>query len=377
MSQTADVVIIGGGVIGCAAALELAKAGLKVVLLEKGDIGGGASSASAGLIVPLHATDDGQRTPRFDFYWASSALFPDLIADLEETTGIRTDYDPSGSMRIALTEDEEELLRESFEGWNSLPELAVEWVDGRTLRSMEPDLSPEVRCGVISRDEQSLHPGRYTKALARAAIRHGADIRTGCPVTGVKQQDGKFRAVRTPDGEIAAGELIVAAGAWSRLPCSWFGVHIPVAPARGQMVAVRPDARSLTRPLFSYNGAVLPRVDGTVHVGATVELVGFDARTTAEGIASVLAMIPRLAPPLNPAALERAWAGLRPWCEDGSPVIGRLPGCEGVTVASGHFKMGIVGSPITARILKTLIADNRLDPLAEPFSPERFAGNTP
>jgi glycine oxidase len=112
-------------------------------------------------------------------------------------------------------------------------------------------------------------------------------------------------------------------------------------------------------------------------VGSTVELVGFDTRTTAEGIASILATVPRLLPALKGAALERTWSGLRPWCEDGLPAIGWLPGCEGVTLASGHFKLGIVGSPITAQAVKNLLVDGRVDPLISPFTPDRFSENRP
>jgi glycine oxidase len=254
-----------------------------------------------------------------------------------------------------------------------MDELTVEWVDGKSLRQDEPDLSPEVRCGVISRDEQSIHPGRFTQALARGAIGRGAQIRTGCPVTAIRHREGRFLGVTTPEGEIDAGELLIAAGAWSRVPCAWLGIDVPISPCRGQMLSLRPDAASLSRPLFSYNGAVLPKPDGTIHVGATVELVGFDTRTTAGGIATVLEIVPRLVPGLSEAVLENTWSGLRPWCEDGIPAIGRLPGCQGISLASGHFKMGILGSPITARTVRRLVVDNVVDPLIAPFSPSRFS----
>ncbi len=373
MADTADVVIIGGGVIGCAIAYDLAGAGLKVILLEQEAVGSGASSAAAGLIVPLHAAEEGERTPLFELYLASARRFPDLVAELEEATGLRVDFDRSGPLRVAATEDEEELLRESFEAWERIEALTVEWVDGKTLREMEPELAPDVCCGVFSKDESRLHPGRFTRALACGAAQRGARIRTGCPALGVRQRNGRFEAVQTLDGEISARELIIAAGAWSRVPCAWFGVHVPIGPARGQMVALRPPTRLLRHSLLSFNGAIHPALDGTVHVGSTLELVGFDTRTTAEGIATILGILPRLLPALNPAPVERVWAGLRPWCEDGLPAVGRLPGCEGAILAGGHFKLGILGSAITARTVKTLVADGQVDPLIAPFTPQRFA----
>ncbi len=373
MAETADVIIIGGGVIGCATAYELAGSGLRVTLLERGTVGGEASSASAGLIVPLHATERGQRTPLFDFYWASLRLFPGLVAELEGATGMRLEYDPLGPVRVAVTDDEEARLRESFDGWSGIEGVSVEWVDGKALRDAEPGLGPEVRCGVISHDEPYLHPGRLTEALARAAVLRGAEVRAACPALGVRQRGGRFAAVHTPDGEVAGGELIIAAGAWSRVACGWFGVDAPIGPARGQMASVRPAARALRRGVTASTGSLLPRPDGSVHVGATVEHVGFDSRNTPEGVVAILSALPRLVPALNRATLERCWAGLRPWCADGAPAVGRLPGCEGVSLASGHFKLGITGCAITARALRALILEGRTDPLAAPFSPERFA----
>ena len=373
MAKTADVVILGGGVIGCAAAYELAGAGLKVALLERGAIGGEASSASAGLIVPLHATKRGRRTPLFDFYWASSRRFPGLVAEVEEATGIRVEHLPRAPIRAASTEAEEADLRESFEGWRGIEGVSVTWLDEKGLRDAEPGLGPEVRCGVVPEDESCVHPGRLTEALARAAALRGAAVRTACPVLGVRHRDGRFEAVLTPDGEVSAGELVIAAGAWSRVVSGWFGADVPIGPARGQMLAVRPSVPALRHAISSSRGTILPKPDGSVHVGATVEHVGFDNRNTPEGIAAVLSAIPSLAPALNRATLERCWSGLRPWCADEAPAIGRLPGCEGVVLASGHFKLGITGCAVTAQALRTLIVDGRVDPLAAPFSPERFA----
>jgi glycine/D-amino acid oxidase-like deaminating enzyme len=238
---------------------------------------------------------------------------------------------------------------------------------------VEPTLAPEVQCGVLSRDEQCLHPGRLVRALARAASHKGAAIRTGCPALGVRQEDGRFEAVSIPDGEISAGQLVVAAGAWSPVPCSWFGAEVPISPARGQMVSLVSTSQVVRRPIFSYNGAVLPKLDGSVQIGSTVELVGFDVRPTAEGIASILEVVSRLTPGLGTLPIDRIWAGLRPWCEDGVPAIGRLPGCENVSLASGHFKLGILGSAITAQTVADLVAHDRVDPLIEPFSPSRFS----
>jgi len=167
-------------------------------------------------------------------------------------------------------------------------------------------------------------------------------------------------------------ELHALAGAWSRVFCEALDISIPIAPARGQMLAVTTIRRLLQRPINSSKGALVPRADGSVHVGATVEHVGFDKRNTPEAIADLLERGTAVVPTLSDGRVERMWSGFRPFCEDGLPVIGALLDCENVSVAAGHFTMGITGSPITAKIIKELIVDGRWDKAMEIFSPARF-----
>ncbi|MBI4531576.1 MAG: glycine oxidase ThiO [Candidatus Latescibacteria bacterium] len=374
VDQTADVVVIGGGVIGCFIADELAGSGVRVSVVERGRVGAEASSASAGLLVPLHAAEEeGTRTPLFDLYLTSTRMFPKFIPELEQETGISTEYVPSGSLRLSMSEEEEDLLKEQFERWKANLGSEMEWIDRQQAHEMEPELGSEIRGGIFSKEEKYLNSARLVDALARRASLRGVKFLEGCMATGIQTSGNRVEAVLTSEGEVATRHVIVAAGAWSRFCCEWFGISIPIAPARGQMIAVKPLDRMLRRPIFTAHGAAFPRLDGSIYVGATVELVGFNKRNTPEGIASLLDQIPPILPRLSGEGFERAWAGLRPFCEDGVPVIGRLPGWEGVIVASGHFKMGIVGSPITARKVKEIIVDGREDPLIKPFSPARFA----
>lgn len=371
--RTADVVVIGGGVIGCFIADELAGAGIRVAVVEKGQVGAEASSASAGLLVPLHAADEeGARTPLFDLYLASTRMFPEFIPELEEETGISTEYVPSGTFRLSGSEEEEELLKEQFERWKAHLGLEMEWIDRQQAHEMEPELGSEVCGGIFSTEEKCINSARLVRALARRASQRGVTFLEGCMATGIRSSGNHVEGVLTSEGEIAAGQVVVAAGAWSRFCCEWFGISLPIAPAKGQMIAVRPLDCLLRRPIFTAHGGLFPKVDGSIYVGATVELVGFDKRNTPEGIASLLEMITPLVPRLGEGIFERAWAGLRPFCEDGLPVIGRLPGWEGVVVASGHFKMGIVGSPITAKRVKEIIVNGKEDSGRTPFSPARF-----
>lgn len=373
MSQTADVVIIGGGVIGCFIAYELAKAGLQVVVLEKGQIGKEASSASGGLLVPLTRwTDEGKRTPVFDLCWKSLKMFPNFVASLQEESGVSVEYVRSGVLRVAQSDDEVTLLRSHFEAWRADLGECVSWLDRQQLHSIESELAPSVCAGVLCSEEASISSIRLTDALAAAASRRGVQFIEGCVATGIRHSQQRLEGVITTQGNIVTRHLVIAAGAWSGDFGKWFGIQLPISPAKGQMLSVRHPERLLKHPTMSSKGGIFPKSDGSFHVGATVEHAGFDKSNTPEGIAYLLETISSLLPRLAKGKIERIWSGLRPWCEDGFPVIGPLPDWEGVIVASGHYKMGIVCSPITAKIVKELILENRSEDWLKPFLPDRF-----
>lgn len=371
--KSADIVIIGGGIIGCFAAYELAKTGASVLVVERGRVGAEATSASAGMLTPLNAAEEGEPTPLFDFYWSSLQMFPSVVAELEETTGIGLEFAISGALRLSQSEEEEQLRREQFEVWQQNLPAKVSWLDTKEAHELEPALGPNVHGGVLSHEEATINPTRFVRALARAAMQRGAKVMEDCTVTGVRHAGQRVTAVTTTGGDIATSHVVIAAGAWSRFCGEWFGVSLPITPVRGQMFSVRHVERTLTRAVFSYNGGLFPKMDGTVQVGATVEMVGFDKSVTPEGIASLMGLIPALAPRLEQGRIEQMWAGLRPWCEDGAPVIGALPEWQGVTIAAGHFRQGLLASPATAKAVKEIIVDGRSDPTMETFSPARFA----
>ena len=370
MDQTADVVVVGGGVIGCFIAYELSKAGLEVVVVEKGQVGAEASSAAAGLLVPLHMAEEERAL--FELHLASTKMFPTFVPELEEETGVSVEYIPSGILRVALNEEEETARLSQFQKLGETFGMAITRLDAAELHSLEPELAPAVCGGIFSHDEAYINNGRLVFALARGASVRNVRFLEGCLATGVKRTNGRFSALQTNEGEISAGHLVIATGAWSRVFCEALDMTIPVAPARGQMLAVTTIQRLLQRPINSSNGALVPRADGSVHVGATVEHVGFDKRNTPEAIADLLERGTAIVPALSDGRVERMWSGFRPFCEDGLPVIGGLPRWENVSVATGHFTMGITGSPITAKIIKELIVDGHWDQSMEIFSPTRF-----
>ena len=370
MDQTADVVVVGGGVIGCFIAYELSKAGLEVVVVEKGQVGAEASSAAAGLLVPLHMAEEERAL--FELHLASTKMFSMFVPELEEETSISVEYISSGLLRVALNEKEEIARLSQFQKLGEAFGMAITRLDAADLHSLEPELAPAVCGGILSHDEAYINNGRLVLALARGASVRNARFHEGCLATGVRRENGRFLALQTSEGEISAGHLVVATGAWSRIFCEALDITIPVTPARGQMLAVTTIQRLIQRPINSSNGALVPRADGSVHVGATVEHVGFDKRNTPDAIADLLARGTAVIPALSNGQVERMWSGLRPFCEDGLPAIGGVPGWENVSVAAGHFTMGITGSPITAKVIKELIVDGYWDQSMEIFSPARF-----
>ncbi len=375
--SSADVVVVGGGVIGCMTAYELSRANLRVTLLDRGRLGAEASSASAGILVPLHLAEDDTDDPVFKFQRASTYLFDALAPELEAESGVRLGYVRSGILRIAQSDDEQELLEENFQVWQRDAGMPVSWLDVDELHRLEPGFGPDVLGGIYSPDERTISSERFVESLGRILRARDVDVREGVPATGVRHADRRVQAVETPQGAISTPEVVLTAGAWSGLYGHWFDLNLPIQPMRGQMVAVRPRAAVLGIPAVTYNGAILPKPDGTVHLGSTVEDVGFDDRTTVEGIRGILEAAPRVAPALADATLVRAWSGLRPWSADGVPVIGRVPGWTGATIASGHFKYGVSGSPGTGRAVRELIVDGRSDAVPDVMSPGRFAETQP
>ncbi|RKU34397.1 hypothetical protein C6496_20185, partial [Candidatus Poribacteria bacterium] len=235
MDQTADVVVVGGGVIGCFIAYELSKAGLEVVVVEKGQVGAEASSAAAGLLVPLHMAEEERAL--FELHLDSTRMFPTFVPELEEETGISVEYIPSGILRVALNEEEETARLSQFQELGEVFGMAITRLDAAELHSLEPELAPGVCGGILSHDEAYINNGRLVLALARGASVHNAQFHEGCLATGVRRENGRFLALQTNEGEISAGHLVVATGAWSRIFCEALDITIPIIPARGQMLA--------------------------------------------------------------------------------------------------------------------------------------------
>jgi glycine oxidase len=364
-----DVVIIGGGIMGSAIALRLAQRGVGVTVIERGIPGAEASSAAAGILGPqMEAEGPG---PLLDLGLRSRALYPALAVELREATGIDVGYDRSGVLAVALDEAEEGELtaRRAWQLARGLPVLAL---SGAEARAREPALGPDVRAALAFPDDGQVNARELARAFSQAAAGAGARFLAGRYVRRVRLAGGAATGVELDGETLAAGTVVVAAGSWSGLV---EGAGVPatvVRPARGQLVSIE------TRPpLFRHvvsvhgRGYLVPRRDGSVLAGSTVEMAGFKKQVTVGGLAAILTLARTLVPALAEAPVTGSWSNFRPYTEDHLPVLGAT-GVRGLVLATGHFRNGILLAPVTAEAIAELVATGRSAVDLAPFSISRF-----
>lgn len=367
------VVVIGGGVIGCASAYFLAKAGLAVTLIERDQIGAQASAAAAGMLAPL--AESRGPTPFLALALASLRLFETLERELKQETGIDIELSRCGILRVA--EDPQEVARlQRFHRWQKEAGLPTEWLDAAAARDLEPGLGAAVLGAIYSPTEMHVQSPRLTQALALAAQARGARFCTGTPVTGFRREGNRVCAAQTAAAEIDGATFVLAAGAWGATCTRWLGIELPVFPVRGQILALSQTTPPLKRIVYGGHAYLVPKQDGSLVVGATEEHAGFDARVTAAGLAGLLDRAAALYPPAAEATFLRAWSGLRPGSQDGHPLLGPLPGWTNVLFAGGHFRNGVLLSAVTGQSIAELVTEGRSTVPLERFDPARFVGGS-
>lgn len=368
--QGTDVAIIGGGVIGCAIAYRLAKAGVRSVVLERGETGREASGAAAGMLAPLsEAHGPG---PFFDLMMASLQLFPAVLDDLRQLAPkIDVQHQRLGVLRIAMNEEQLGQLRQRY-AWQQSSGGKSEWLRPEELRGLEPELSPKVIAGILSPGEQQLDPLRLTQAFAKAAQSLGAEVHTDSPVLGFEHKGGRVTGARTQQGVLSAGHVVIAAGSWSGQVAERLGVRLPMRPIRGQILELGGLGITLRHIIWG-EGYLTPKPGGVVQAGTTVEEAGFRSHTTLAGLRKIRAAANRMIPALRQARTVRSWAGLRPASADGLPALGPLPAWDNVIIAAGHFRNGILLAPITGHLMTELIIQGKTEMDISPYRPGRFA----
>ena len=369
----ADVIVVGGGVVGCAAAYAIARERLSVVLVEADDVASGASGVAAGMLAPV--SEAASPGPLLRLGLASLALFPDLVAELRERSGIDPELEQRGSLRVAATDDEARALRARD---RALPSFDLEWLDAAAARQLEPCLAPGIHGALYCPHESQVRSPLFARALAAAAVSLGADLRLGVPVRGLVRDGARVRGVETDSGRIEGATVVLCTGLEAAHAPAWLGETsplpaLPIAPVRGQILALapRPPApRTVVRGASTY---IVPRRDGSVAVGATEERAVFDRRATAAGVAQLLGDAIRLVPALDDAGFAGAFAGLRPATPDQLPLVGPWPGVDGLVIAAGHHRSGVLLAPLTAQLVAGVVLGKGLPEEAAPLRPERFA----
>jgi len=352
-----DVVVVGGGVIGLSCAWRAAQRGVRVAVVERSRPPAGATRVAAGMLAPVGELAFGE-PELLELTMAAAEIYPDFVAELETASGVATGYRREGALHVALDRDEAAELRRVHELQRSLG-LGAEWLPPRRCRELEPCLTPSFSGGVHAPGEGSVDPRALTDALLAALEVEGVDVSTETGVEAALLEGERIVGVRTDRGEeLRAGATVLAAGAWSG-QVEWLpeAARPPVRPVKGQILELR--ARDGAVPCRGIVAAervyLVPRPDGRLIVGATVEEQGFDTTVTAGGVHELLREAYRLLPEVAEMELVEASAGLRPATPDNLPRVGPSD-VDGLLWATGHYRNGILLAPLAANLIVEQLA---------------------
>lgn len=362
-----DVAIAGGGLIGASIAWELAEAGLRVGLFDRRQPGQEASWAGAGILSP--APENSGMIPLVEIGKASMRLYPEYVARVEEVSGLSAGFRPRGTVEALFSADAREELSTTIALHHGLG-LRAEPLSADDARALEPALTEDLAAAVLRPDEASVDNRALTAAALEAARRTGAEIFPDAEVVSLASESERCTGMHLRGEKVAAKCVVLAAGCFTA-QIQGAEACAPVMPAKGQMVALRAPGMNIERVLWSDKVYLVPRNDGRVLAGATVERIGFDKNVTAGAVEKILRAAVDLAPGLANAQIEESWAGLRPDSPDHLPILGPGP-LDGLVVATGHFRSGILLAPITARLVREWITLGRVSVDWERFSPRRF-----
>lgn len=394
MNEHSGMVVVGGGVIGCAVAYFSARRGLDVTLIDIPKRGR-ATSASAGGMWPMgesvglgcgvifskalianggggDAVDPHQLPASFhDFALASNAMFPGLATELGERTGIDIEFERT-TLLFLMYDDGDEAFAASL--WDRYPghRALMEWLTPSQVAAAEPAVTSRLRGALRFHGDDQLNPYQFADALRTGARSHGATIITHTPVIDVELSADRVRCVRTPGAAFGCDVMVNAAGAWAGEVARMAGADVPVTPVRGQIVCTETLPETLAACISTSDCYLAQKKHGEIIIGSTTEQAGFDTSTTAAAISSLTSGAIRAVPGLAQVAVKRVWAGLRPGTPDELPILGPHDDLGGYLNACGHFRTGILNAPLTGLVISEIAAGQTPSHPVGPFLQSRF-----
>jgi glycine oxidase len=368
------VAIIGAGVVGLGIAWRLAARGAFVEVFDRGAAGAGATHAAAGMLAACAEAEPGEEA-LIALGRESQARWPSFAAELLQASGIDVELRTEGTLVVALTADDQARLHHHLVFQHKLG-LPLQWITAAETRRREPHLAGKLAGAMWSPEDHQVDNRKLASALRIAAEGIGANVREHTPVKEISITHGRADGVILADEtRVSADVVVLAAGAWSRgiagLPPEQ---RPPVRPIKGQMLALRMDhtAPLLNHVVWAPGVYLVPRRDGRLIIGATVEEKAFDTSLTAGGLLTLLEAGWRAVPSIEELSIEEMWVGHRPGSRDDAPILGRGP-VEGLIYATGHHRNGILLAPVTADAMARVVLEGVLDPVIRPFGVERFA----
>jgi glycine oxidase len=368
------IVIVGGGICGLGIGWRLAEAGREVTVIERDEAGKAATWAAAGMLAPHVEAEHGEQA-LLPLALESREMWASFAGDLKRAGGIDVDYRTEGTLVVALDRDDREQLEHQREFLNGLG-LGIDWLSGFEARRREPHLARAVLGAMWSPLDESVDNRLVATALRRAFTAAGGILRENTAVLSVTTSAGRASGVALADGEIAAEAVVIAAGAWSRnidgLPDD---LRPPVRPLKGQMLALQMDVKAplIAHVVWGPGIYMVPRSDGRLVLGATVEEMGFDTTLTAGGMYDLLRRAWETLPGIYDLPLVETWAGLRPASRDDAPILGPTA-MDGLVMATGHHRNGILLAPVTAKYVSRYLMTGEVADQMKPFLLSRFAG---
>lgn len=361
-----DVAVVGAGIIGLSAAFRLRQAGLKVVVFDKGAAGREASWAGGGILTPI--TPHKYPPALAAICRRSNDLYPALVADVEAQAGMSVEFRSTGLLRLGLQSDELDPL----EGFLNADKALYERLTGDAARDLEPQLSPAIQSALLQSDIKQVRNPRLLKALLKALQVLKVPVVTGSAVTQIRREGETCVGIETLVGAVSAKHTVLAAGAWSGLLLKHSGLKaLPVKPIHGEMILLETQPGLLNRILIHNGLYIIPRADGRVLIGSTMDDRGFHKQVQLKSVERLLRGAIAVVPALGDCEWKDAWAGLRPSTPDRLPYIGKLEGLEGLVLACGHYRNGLMLAAATAEAVVSLLG-SRTNPLSlEPYRPDR------